>query len=166
MITVLLATMVLVPMLGEWWVSMRNERQLRAQGAVEPEGDVYKLMQIIYPGAFLAIVLEGLQRDPPRDVLVAAGFAIFVGAKALKYWAITTLGVRWTFRVLVPPASTVVTGGPYRVLRHPNYLAVMGELTGAALIAHALVAGPLAIAVFGMLILLRVRIEERSLGVR
>ena len=166
MITMLLATMILVPMLGEWWVSNRNERELRAQGAVEPAGDVYALMQVLYPASFIAIIIEGARRDPYLDVLLASGFTIFVGAKALKYWAISTLGVRWTFRVLVPPTSTVVTGGPYRVLRHPNYIAVIGELMGAALMAHARVAGPLAIAVFGMLILLRIRIEERALGLR
>lgn len=164
MITILLATMVVVPMLYEWWVSMRNERELRAQGAVEPSGDVYALMQVIYPASFLAIIFESGQRDPSRDMFLAAGFTTFVGAKILKYWAIRTLGVRWTFRVLVPPASPLVTGGPYGVLKHPNYVAVMGELMGAALMAHAIVAGPVAIAVFGLLILLRIRIEERALG--
>ncbi|HZB25072.1 MAG TPA: isoprenylcysteine carboxylmethyltransferase family protein [Vicinamibacterales bacterium] len=164
--TLLLATMVLVPMLGEWWVSMRNERQLRAQGAVEPDGDVYTLMQIIYPASFLAIIFESAQRAPDRDALVAAGFAVFVAAKMLKYWAITTLGVRWTFRVLVPPASSVISAGPYRLLSHPNYVAVIGELVGAALIAHAVVTGPIAVALFGTLILLRIRTEERALGRR
>ncbi|MDQ3487207.1 MAG: hypothetical protein M3468_05660 [Acidobacteriota bacterium] len=164
MITLLLATMVVVPMLYEWWVSTRNERELRAQGAVEPSGDVYALMQVIYPASFLAIIFECARRDPSRDMLVAAGFTIFVGAKVLKYWAIGTLGVRWTFRVLVPPASALVAGGPYRVVRHPNYVAVLGELVGAALIAHAVVAGPVAVLVFGVLILLRIRVEERALG--
>lgn len=166
MITVLLATMVVVPMLGEWWVSRSNERELRAQGAVEPSGDVYALMQVFYPASFVAIILECALRDPSRDVLVAAGFTVFAGAKILKYWAIGTLGVRWTFRVLVPPASALVTGGPYRLVRHPNYVAVIGELIGAALIGHAALAGPLAVVVFGVLILLRIRVEERALGLK
>lgn len=166
MITLLLATMIVVPMLGEWWVSTRNERELRAQGAVEPAGDVYGLMQVLYPASFIAILIESARRDPYPDVLVAAGFTIFVAAKALKYWAITSLGVRWTFRVLVPPGSSAITAGPYRVLGHPNYIAVIGELLGAALMAHAIVAGPPAIAVFGILILIRIRIEERALGLR
>ena len=119
----------------------------------------------MYPASFLAIIFESAQRAPGQDALVAAGFAIFVAAKMLKDRAITTLGVRWTFRVLVPPASTVVTGGPYRVLRHPNYVAVIGELVGAAFIAHAVVSGPIAVVAFGLLIVLRIRIEERALGV-
>jgi methyltransferase len=164
MITVLLGTMIVVPLLCEWWVSTRNERELRARGAVEPGGDVYVLMQVLYPASFVAIIAECAQRDPARDTVVAAGFAIFVGAKMLKYLAITTLGVRWTFRVLVPPGSSPITGGPYRVIRHPNYVAVMGELIGAALIGHAIVTGPVAVTAFGVLILLRIRVEERALG--
>jgi methyltransferase len=161
---VLLATIVVAPMLFEAALSRRNERQLRALGAAEPHDDVYWLMQLAYPAAFVAMLVEGWLRGPRVDVVVSAGFAIFLGAKLLKYWAIVTLGVRWTFRVLVPPNSTRILIGPYRLLRHPNYLAVIGELLGAALVARAPVAGAIAILAFGALILLRIRVEERALG--
>ena len=166
MLITLLATLIFVPMLFELWLSQRNERELRAMGAVEPEGDVYLVMQVAYPLIFLAILAAAWLRPVPVDTLVAAGFAIFIGAKLLKYWAILSLGVRWTFRVLVPPGSTPLTLGPYRLLRHPNYGAVMGEIAGAATIAHAPVVGAVSLAVFGTLILLRIRIEERALGFR
>ena len=162
----LLATIVFASMLFETAMSRRNERELRAMGAAEPHDDVYWLMQIAYPAAFIAMLVEGWRRGAIVDVHVAAGFALLVGAKLLKYWVIMSLGVRWTFRVLVPPGSTRVLTGPYRLLSHPNYLAVMGELAGAALIAHAPVAGGIALAGFGVLILLRIRVEERALGMR
>lgn len=162
----MLGTIVLVTMIFEAWLSSRNERELRAQGAAEPHDDVYWVMRVAYPAAFLAMLAEGWRRGPVVDVHVAAGFALFVGAKLLKYWVIVSLGVRWTFRVLVPPGSTRVLTGPYRLLRHPNYLAVMGELAGAALIAHAPVTGSVALAGFGALLLLRIRVEERALGLR
>lgn len=162
----LLTTVVFVPMLIELWLSRRNERELRAMGAVEPEGDVYALMQVAYPLGFLLIIAAAWMQPAPVDAVAAAGFTIFVGAKLLKYWAITALGVRWTFRVLVPPGSAPLALGPYRVLRHPNYLAVLGEIAGAATIAHAPLAGAVVLAFFGPLIFLRVRIEERALGLR
>ena len=162
----LLATIVVVTMIFEASLSRRNERELRAQGAAEPHDDVYWLMRVVYPAAFLAMLAEGWRRGALVDVHVAAGFALFVGAKLLKYWVIVSLGVRWTYRVLVPPGSTRVLTGPYRLLRHPNYLAVMGELGGAALIAHAPVTGGIALAGFGALLLLRIRVEERALGLR
>jgi methyltransferase len=162
----LLATVVFVPMLFETVVSIRNERELRAMGATEPHGDVYHLMQLAYPAAFVAMLLEGWLRGGAVTTPVAAGFALFVGAKVLKYWAIVTLGPRWTFRVLVPPGSSLVVLGPYRMLRHPNYLGVMGELVGAALIARAPIAGSLAFIVFALLIRRRIIVEERALGLR
>ena len=166
MLIPLLATIIFVPMLFEWWVSLRNERQLRAMGAIEPSDDVYAWMQVAYPLSFVLILVAAWWRSPTVNVAVAAGFTIFVGAKALKYWAIASLGVRWTFRVLVPPGSAVVTAGPYRTLRHPNYVAVLGEIAGAATIAQTPVVGAAVFASFGTLILLRIRVEERALGLR
>ena len=89
---------------------------------------------------------------------------MFVLAKALKYWAITTLGPRWTFRVLVLPSAPLVATGPYTFLRHPNYVAVVGELIGAALVLSAPVTGALALAAFGWLMLRRIAVEDRALG--
>jgi methyltransferase len=161
----LYVTIVFVPMLFETVWSRRNESRLRASGAVEPAGDVYWLMLITYPLGFVAMLAEGWWRGPLMTPSVSVGFALFVGAKLLKYWAILTLGERWTFRVLVPPGSERVLSGPYRMLRHPNYLAVMGELAGAAFIARAAVAGPVLWLWFGGLVLYRIRVEERALGV-
>ena len=95
------------------------------------------------------------------DATVAAGFAIFVGAKLLKYWAILSLGVRWTFRVLVPPGSAPLALGPYRLIRHPNYIAVMGEIAGAATIAHAPLAGALVFAALGGFFLLSFHMRDK-----
>jgi methyltransferase len=162
----LFATIVAVPMLFESIVSRRNEQQLRAMGAFEPHDDVYWMMQIAYPAVFVAMFVEGWPHRGLADVQVAEGFALFVGAKLLKYWAILSLGIRWTFRVLVPPGSTRVLTGPYRLLRHPNYVAVIAEIAGAALIARAPVCGTIGLIGFGALLLLRIRVEERALGLR
>lgn len=159
----ILAAAVFVPMLLETRLSALHDRALRAQGAVEPAGDVYRAMAIAYPGAFLAILAEGALWGAGIGRLFAAGLLVFGAAKALKYWAMATLGSRWTFRVLVPPRSVRTAAGPYRWISHPNYLAVAGELAGAALSAHAFVAGPLALVGFSLLMRRRIAIEERAL---
>jgi len=151
-------------MLCETAISRRNERVLRAAGAVEPRHDVYPLMQVAYPGTFAALIAEGALRSVRADVWFAAGAIVFVASKALKYWAIATLGPRWTFRVLVPPGSTRIRRGPYRRLSHPNYLAVAGELIGAAIAMHAVVSGVPAVAGFAALMRRRVRVEEDALA--
>ena len=155
---------VLLVMLGESALSSHNERVLRGRGAIEPDGDVIDTMRWAYPSCFVAMAIEGAIMGPTTPDGLAIGFAVFGLAKALKVWAISTLGVRWTFRVLVLRDAPLVSGGPYAVLRHPNYLAVLGELAGMALIVWAPVAGVASLIGFGMLMRRRMRIEDRALG--
>jgi methyltransferase len=142
----------------------RNERTQFARGGIEPPDDVYQLMRAAYPGTFAAMLVEMAVRGQPPAGAFLAGALLFVAAKALKWWAIATLAAAWTFRVIAVPASPLVTAGPYRYLRHPNYVGVVGELVGAALMTGAIVAGPTALLVFGVLLFKRIRVEERLLA--
>jgi len=154
----------LLIMLGEAILSSFNERVLRARGAVEPQDDVIRWMRWVYPGAFVAMGIEGALTGPaPRDVLMG-GLALFGIAKALKTWAISSLGAKWSYRVLVVPGDPLITTGPYRFISHPNYLAVVGEIISVAAIACAPVTGTLATIAFGWLMILRMRVEDRALG--
>jgi methyltransferase len=155
-----------VPMLAESRRSEKHHRALVAGGAVEPPDDVYPLMQIAYPGSFLAMLAEAWLRGSGATTIAMAGAVVFAAAKLLKYWAIATLGPRWTFRVLVPPGSVRTLAGPYRYLRHPNYVGVMGEIVGFGLLSGAPIAGVAATAIFAALLLARIRVEERALGLR
>lgn len=166
MFFLLLLAVAFVPMLAEAAIAARHDRALRARGAVEPAADVYRVMQVAYPACFLLMVWEAWLRGAAVDSMSVAGAVLFAAAKALKYWAIATLGERWTFRVLVPPGSTLVRRGPYRWLRHPNYVAVAAELAGFAVMTQAAVTGVLGLMVFVLLMLARIRVEERALGVR
>src|SRR5438105_3490279 len=154
---------VFLPMAVEATRAVSNERTQRARGGIEPPDDVYKMMRVAYPAAFLAMIAEGLVRGTPSTLACMAGLVLFAAAKALKWWAILTLGPFWTFRVIVVPDAPLVTSGPYRYLRHPNYVAVVGELVGVALMTDAVVTGPIATLVFGALMLKRIKVEERSL---
>ncbi len=158
-----LLVLAFVPMVLEARRSRVNDRALRRQGAEEPPDDVYRAMQFAYPACFAAMVFEAWLRGRRMTPTFVAGAVVFVASKLLKYWAIATLGPRWTFRVLVPPGSSPVASGPYRHVRHPNYLGVAGELLGMALMAQAPVAGPLSLIVFGSLMLARIRVEERAI---
>jgi len=154
----------LLIMAGEAILSAFNEQQLRARGAIEPEGDVISLMRVAYPGAFIAMGVEGALTGPaPRDILMI-GLALFGLAKALKVWAISSLGSKWSYRVLVVPGDPLVATGPYQFISHPNYLAVVGEIVSVAAIVWAPIAGTLAAIGFGALMIARIRIEDRALG--
>jgi methyltransferase len=162
-------------LVAEARVSSTHEARLRTQGAIAPPGDVYRLLAVLYPAAFVLMGVEGAWRASELDVgsgaigaglgepFRAAGVVMFAGAKALKYWAIHALGDRWTFRVLVVPGRPLVRTGPYRYVAHPNYIAVVGELVGTAMMVGARMIGPPMIAVFGAVLLARIRFENRVL---
>jgi methyltransferase len=152
-----------VPMLIEAARSAANERTLRAAGAVEPRDDVIWIMQAAYPACFLSMIAEAWWRGSGWGTVAGTGAIVFGTAKALKYWAIATLGDRWTFRVLVPPRSQRILRGPYAMLRHPNYVGVAGEIIGFAILAGAPVTGTAATIAFGVLMLRRIKVEEREL---
>jgi methyltransferase len=155
---------VLLVMGGEALLSRVNEATLRKLGAIEPADDVYRVMQWTYPGSFAAMAIEGAWWGPAPEPVLLAGLGVFGVAKALKLWAIGALGVRWSYRVLVLPDRPLVVRGPYRFIRHPNYVAVVGELLGFSLIVWAPVTGLLAVVGFGALMRRRIAIEDRALG--
>ncbi len=92
------------------------------------------------------------------------GLALFGLAKALKVWAISSLGSKWSYRVLVVPGEPLVTTGPYQFISHPNYLAVVGEIVSVAAIVWAPITGMLAAIGFGWLMIVRIAVEDRALG--
>jgi methyltransferase len=143
--------------------SRANERALRARGAVEPPGDVYGAMQVVYPAALFAPFAEAALTGPATPPVWVAGVVIFLAAKMLKFWVIAALGPLWSFRVLVLPGTPLVVSGPYRFFRHPNYIAVISELAGAATMCAAPAAGTLGVLAFGVLLRRRIQIEERAL---
>jgi methyltransferase len=155
---------VFAPMLVEAARAAQNERVQRARGGIEPSGDVYEVMRVAYPAAFLIMLTEGFVRGAPSSAVVLLGAVVFVSAKLLKWWAIRALGSAWTFRVIVVPGAKLVAHGPYRFVRHPNYIGVIGELAGTALMTGAAIAGPLTGIAFLLLLLKRIAVEERATG--
>jgi methyltransferase len=161
------ALLIFVPMVAEATRAARNEAAQRARGGIEPPGDVFNIMRIAYPATFFALLVEGFirggLRGAPPAGRIAGGLACFAAAKALKWWAILSLGPFWTFRVIVVPGASLVRHGPYRVLRHPNYVGVALELIGAAMMTGAAVCGPLGIVLFSVLLQRRITVENRAL---
>jgi methyltransferase len=156
-------------LLAETRVSMTHEQLLRKAGAVRPEGDPYLALAVLYPVAFVAMVGEGLWRAfhsagvDTGPNWFASGVILFAASKALKYWAIGSLGVRWTFKVFIVPGRPLVATGPYRYLAHPNYVGVVGELVGAAMMCEAPITGVIGTLAFGAALWQRVRFESAVL---
>ena len=156
-------------LLAETRVSVTHEQLLRKAGAVRPNGDPYLALALLYPAAFVAMVGEGLWRASQSGGVeggpnwFVSGLILFAAGKGLKYWAIASLGVRWTFKVFVIPGRPLVATGPYRYLAHPNYVGLVGELVGTAMMCGAPVAGVIGSLAFGAALWRRVRFESAVL---
>ncbi len=150
--------------LAELVLSTRNARRALAAGGVEAERRWFYALMVATHALFLvAAPLEVLLFG--RPFVPALGWpmlSLVAGAMALRYWAIATLGARWNTRVIVVPGLPAVTSGPYRFVRHPNYVAVIVELAALPL-AHSAWATAVVFTVANAL-LLRRRIAHEELA--
>lgn len=164
-----LAFLVLIAILAierlvELAVSRRHQRRLAARGAYEVGRGHYPVMVALHTGLLLAAPAEVLAFDRPfLPWLGVPMLALVVATTLMRWWVISLLGDRWTIRVWVLPGAPLVTGGPYRWLRHPNYLGVAVEVFALPLVHTAWWTA----LVFGLanlwLLAHRIRVEDRAL---
>ena len=121
--SILLLTAVTIERLGELWLAKSNTKALMARGAIEVAASHYPAIVILH-----ATWLLGLWLLTWDATLHMGWVAVFAGLQVLRLWTLSTLGRRWTTRIIVVPGETLVKGGPYRLLRHPNYVVVIGEI--------------------------------------
>jgi methyltransferase len=159
----LFLTALLVQRLGELALSTWNGRWLRAHGARPGGEDGFgwlAAIQVLLPAGLVVEVLGLGARPGPAWPL---WLALWLGAQGLRYAAVRALRQRWHVRVWVVPGAPLVTSGPYRHLRHPNYLAVVVELVAGPLLFGAWRTA-LLVSTLGLIALqARIRVEERAL---
>jgi methyltransferase len=145
-------------------LSRRHLRALLARGGFEAAPRHYRAMVTLH-GAFLAACLleVWLLHRPLRPLLAAAMAALLAAAAALRVWAIATLGERWTTRIVCLPGAPRVVAGPYRFLRHPNYLAVVVEMAALPLLHGAWLTAVAFSAANAVLLAVRIPAEEAAL---
>lgn len=160
-----LLALVALERVAELIVSSRNARRALARGGVELGRGHYPAMVVFHAGVLLACAIEPwlLPRPWPRAATLLSAAAV-VAAQALRWWAVATLGPRWSTRIVVLPGAPPVVGGPYRFLRHPNYLAVVVELLALPLALGAVWTAALATIGNAALLAVRIPAEERALG--
>jgi len=147
---------------GELLLARANTARLVRRGALEIDRGGYKFI-VVQHAAWLAALLATVPAATPPDWPL---LALFAALQAARIWVIASLGRRWTTRLILLPGAPLVTDGPYRWLRHPNYLIVAGEV---AILPLAFAAVAIAVgfsACNGLLLARRVYLEERALGPR
>jgi len=141
-----------------------NERRILREGGEEIAPWVFRLMVPIYVLIFVLAPTEQAMRGrlPPAGMVIAMG-GLFLAAKGLKLWAVLHLGRSWAMRVVLPRSFHVVSSGPYRYVRHPNYVAVVAEILALPLAGGAWITALAGAALFAPLLVCRVKSEEEAL---
>jgi len=147
----------------ELLLSRRNERRVRARGAVERGRGHYPLIVALHALWIASTLVEGILRGPEVPALWPVPLALFLLAQALRYWAVFSLGESWNTRILVVPDAKLVRRGPYKYLDHPNYVVVVMEILAFPLIFGAWVTALVFTGLNAALLYVRIREEDRAL---
>jgi methyltransferase len=150
--------------LAELRLSLRHAAWAMARGGVETGKAHYPWMVLLHTGLLVGCLVEVLVANRPwLPWLGWPMLAVVLLAQGLRWWCIATLGLRWNTRVIVVPGLPLVTGGPYRFLRHPNYVAVVAEGIALPLVHTAWVTATVFTLLNAWLLTVRIRCEERAL---
>jgi methyltransferase len=120
---VIVLALVTAERLAELWLAKRNTQRLLARGGVEFAPEHYPLIVALHAAWLGGLWL--LAWDRPLNL---GWLAIFAVLQVLRAWVLATLGARWTTRIIVVPGEPLVCKGPYRLMAHPNYAVVIGEV--------------------------------------
>ena len=161
----LLVAVVGLERIAELVVSKRNLAWSRARGGVELGSGHYPAMVILHTGLLLGCLAEVFWLDRPfLPMLGWPMLAVVIAAQALRWWCIATLGQQWNTRVVVVPGAPRVTGGPYRLMSHPNYIAVIVEGIALPLVHSAWITACVFTVLNAVLLTTRINTENAALA--
>ncbi|MGP3750483.1 isoprenylcysteine carboxyl methyltransferase family protein [Streptomyces sp. IBSNAI001] len=151
--------------LAELALALRNARWSLARGGTEAGRGHYPVMVALHTALLAACLAETWLSGRPFVLWFGwTMVAVVAAAQGLRWWCVHTLGRRWNTRVIVVPGLPLVTGGPYRWLRHPNYVAVAAEGAALPLVHGAWVTAALFTVGNAALMTVRIRCEEGALS--
>ncbi|MFP6749072.1 MAG: isoprenylcysteine carboxylmethyltransferase family protein [Alphaproteobacteria bacterium] len=155
----IILTLVAAQRLGELLYSRRNEARLRARGAVEAGRGHYPLFFLVHGGWLAALAIS----TGPATSINLWWLGLFALSQIGRFWVLWSLGPFWTTRILSLPEAPLVTTGPYRWLRHPNYFIVIVEIAALPLAFSAYNIAVTFSILNALLLGHRIRIENHAL---
>lgn len=162
---VLLIGAVAMERLAEVIVANRNRAWSQTHGGLEFGAGHYPVMVALHTGLLAGCLIEPIALN--RPFIPALGWpmlTIVLAAQALRWWCIATLDHQWNTRVIVMPGAARITGGPYRFVSHPNYVAVIAEGFALPLVHTAWVTALLFSVLNASLLRTRIRVENAALA--
>ena len=159
---VVLVVLVGLERVAELVVSLRNASWSFARGGVESGRGHYPFMVVLHTGLLAGCLVEAAHR-PFVPALGWSMFVVVLLSQGLRWWCIAVLGRQWNTRVIVVPGLRLVARGPYRWLRHPNYVAVVAEGIALPLVHTAWITAVVFTVLNIPLLAVRIRAEEAAL---
>jgi len=151
--------------LAELVVARRNLAWALRNGGVEYGRETFRWMVLLHVGLLVGSLLEVWLLDPPwLPWLGWPMLALVVASQALRWWCIATLGQQWNTRVVVVPGLPLVSRGPYRWFRHPNYVAVAVEGVALPMVHTAWITAGVFTVLDAFVLRSRIRTENRALA--
>jgi methyltransferase len=158
-LNIVILALVTLQRLGELWLSNRNTQRLLARGAHEAAAAHYPLVVAVH-----VLWLAALWWLAPSEPVDAFWLAMFVLLELVRIWVVASLGPRWTTRIIILPDEPLVRRGPYRLVDHPNYLVVVGEIAVLPLVFGLWQVALIFTLLNAAILAVRVREENRALG--
>ena len=168
--TSLVAFTVLIGMVGlerlvELVVSKRNAAWSLEHGGRETGRGHYPVMVVLHTGLLVGALIEAWVRRPDVPAVLAwSMLALVLASQGLRWWCIATLGRRWNTRVIIVPGMVPVQKGPYRIISHPNYVAVVVEGIALPLVHAAWITAVVFTVLNAVLLTVRIRVENAALA--
>jgi methyltransferase len=155
----LILALVTLQRLGELVISRKNTRKLLARGAVEVASGHYLPIVAVHAAWLLSLWVFGRHQPVNLPAMV-----VYLVLQGFRIWVLRTLGSRWTTRIIILPEQPLVATGPYRLLSHPNYAVVIGEIAVLPLVLDLPLLAVLFTILNAAVLAVRIRAETRALA--
>jgi len=148
----------------ELQISKRHQQEMVARGAAKVAEPRFRWMVVLHTAVLVGAALEVvLLKRPFIPALAAVMFVAFLAANAVRWWVIRTMGQHWNVQVVNSTSLGVVSSGPFRYVRHPNYAAVFSEMVALPLIHTAWITATVGALAHAVVLSQRLSTEEQVL---
>lgn len=149
--------------IAELFIARRNEKWILANGGTEVGQEHYKLIVSVHVFFFLSLLFEVLYFEKELSPFFPVLFSLFIVTQLGRLWALSSLGKFWNTKIMILPNHEIVSKGPYKFIKHPNYLIVILEIMLLPLMFEAYVTACVCSILNLIVLSIRIPIEERAL---
>ncbi|WP_036843565.1 isoprenylcysteine carboxyl methyltransferase family protein [Pontibacillus marinus] len=163
-IFIIIFLLIVLQRIVEVIIAKQNEKWMKNRGAIEHHSDHYKWIVLVHTLFFFSIMIEAFGEELVLNQWKGLLLLLFVCAQAFRVWCLVSLGRYWNTKIIVLPEAELVTRGPYKFMKHPNYVVVAIEFILIPLLFNAYATAFIFPILHGVLMKIRIPYEEKALS--